>query len=118
MADPTMWVSCIECRRQTSHDVLRDYEDFEEDDDHIRYRRTYSIVRCRGCYTTSFAEAYGMDDGRDEYGNWVHTLTLYPSRTAPGSAETVATTQERSGSRMCRLLFLHYPRTASGTTTR
>jgi hypothetical protein len=79
---PTMWVSCIECRRATSHDGLKAHDEIEEDDDHIPYRRTYNVVRCRGCHTTSFVEAHGMDDARDEYGRWACTLTLYPNQTS------------------------------------
>jgi hypothetical protein len=78
----TIWVACIECHRPTSHEVVERYHYLEEDNDQIRYTRSYNIIRCAGCRTVSFAETYGMNDECDEYGYPVQTVTLYPSRTA------------------------------------
>lgn len=78
----TMWVACITCHRPTSHDVVREYHFLQGDEDDLLYYRGYNIIRCRGCHTVSFAEAYGMNDDRDQLGEPIRTVTLYPSRTA------------------------------------
>src|SRR5947207_2655714 len=52
----TMWVACIECHRPTSHDVVEQLRFLEGDDGEPLYRRTYNIIRCRGCRAVSFAE--------------------------------------------------------------
>src|SRR5205809_177703 len=77
-----MWVACIACHRPTSHDVVEQLRFMESDDGEPLYRRTFNIIRCRGCRSVSFAETYGMRDARDEWGEPIEDMTLYPSRTA------------------------------------
>lgn len=77
----TRKIVCMECNRQTSHDILHteEFSDFSEDSG-IHWGASYHTVRCRGCDTISFAEVSWNSEDEDDEGQPIRTTTLYPSR--------------------------------------
>lgn len=89
VAASPIWAECGECQRKTRHDTL--HEESIKGDGDYEFRRTYSIIRCRGCEAISFRDhfvdyenAYPDDDGSD--GDWVipENTEYYPKRNYSG----------------------------------
>lgn len=79
---PDFWTTCNSCRNTTKHETLK-HETISGDDEY-RFRRTFSIIRCKGCEDISFREKY--EDFESTYpnddGEWIapETNTFYPKR--------------------------------------
>ncbi|MEN2424695.1 DUF4145 domain-containing protein [Chromobacterium vaccinii] len=78
-------VPCSKCSGRTAHDVVSSFDQFGEDDSsYYQWGQHYQIIRCKGCKTVSFRDAYSNSEdyiqiSDDEWENEVFEK-LYPSR--------------------------------------
>lgn len=82
-------VQCIECKRDTRHQVIQSLDQFASQDcgdyGSIDYVINHQIIQCQGCMIVTFRQLrYCSDDvikiGPDEWDNDI-TETLYPKRS-------------------------------------
>lgn len=77
-------VECIQCNRETKHDVIARHSVKDQDDDYgVEFGQENLIVKCRGCDSVTFVRETWNDTNINlETGEPNTSTTLYPSRTS------------------------------------